>query len=120
LIVWVNVAETLVSKLVLPLYVAVIECVPCDNDFVVKAADPLLSVTVASVVAPSLNVTVPVGVPVNWGATFAVNVTFEPSGAGFSDEVNVVLLVALLTFCERAAEVLARYVPLPAYAAVME
>ena len=103
-----------------PLYVAVMECVPCVNDFVVKAADPLLTATVASVVAPSLNVTVPVGVPVNWGATLAVNVTFVPSAAGLSEEVSVVVLDALLTFWESAAEVLARYVPLPAYAAVME
>ena len=50
-------------------------------------------VPVPSVVAPSLNVTVPVGVPVpELGATVAVNITDCPTVDGFAEEIRVVMV----------------------------
>ena len=76
---------------------------------------PELSVTVASVVAPSLNVTVPVGVPVPGETTdtVEVNVTDAPKQAGLSEETSATLVSALLTLCVSAAEVLPLKVLLP-------
>ena len=67
---------------------------PTDSDDVVKVACPLaLSVPVPSTVAPSLNVTVPVGeAPV----TVAVNVTDCSNLLGFSDEVSVTVVCAIV------------------------
>ena len=50
----------------------------------------------------------PVGVPTPGEAalTVAVNVTDCPDPDGFSDEVTVVVLLALLTVCVMAADVL--------------
>ena len=48
------------------------------------------------VVEPSLKVTVPVGVPPYCPVTVAVKVTVCPYCDGFCDEVNVVLVFALL------------------------
>ena len=48
--------------------------------------EPLLSVPVPKVVAPSLNVMVPVGVPPLAAVTAAVNVTLCPYVDGFNDE----------------------------------
>ena len=62
LTVWVRLA-LLVMKLALPLYVAVIVSWPVASLAVLYEAVPLLSVTVPSVVEPSVNVTEPVGVP---------------------------------------------------------
>ena len=62
----------------LPAKLAVIECDPTDNELVEKEAWPLPSTAAdPSVVAPSLNVTVPVGVPAPLSAavTAAVKVT---------------------------------------------
>jgi len=83
-------------KLVLPLYVAVMVCVPWARVVVVYFAAPPLSVTVFRVVVPSLKVTLPVGVPLNCGVTLAVNVTDCPTFEGFSEEAKVVVVVALL------------------------
>ena len=58
-----------------------------------NVALPLLSVPVPSVVAPSLKVTVPVGVP-PVEVTVAVNVTAAPNVEGFRDEANAVALLA--------------------------
>ena len=55
------------------------------------------------IAAPSLKVTVPEGVPVNWGVTVAVNVTDCPETEGFDGEARVVAVEALLTICEIAA-----------------
>jgi hypothetical protein len=85
---------------------AVIECAPVARAEVVKAAFPLLSATVASVVAPSLKVKEPVGVPLVEGFTVAAKVTELPWIAGFSEEVTVVVVPALLTTKVRAADVL--------------
>src|SRR5882672_8067348 len=53
------------------------------------AVPTTLSALVPSTVAPSLNVTVPVGVPVpEAGFTVAVNVTAWPKADGLSEEIN--------------------------------
>lgn len=67
----------LVLKLPSPPYTAVIECDVTLNPFVANVAWPPLSVPVPKVVAPSLNVTVPVGVPLpgELAETVAVKVT---------------------------------------------
>jgi hypothetical protein len=57
-------------------------------------------------VAPSKNVTVPVGVP-EAVATVAVKVTLWPNVDGFKDEVTVVVVVAggaAFTVCVNAGE----------------
>jgi hypothetical protein len=75
---------------------------------VVNVALPADKVAVPRVVAPSRNVTVPVGVP-EAGATavtVAVNVTACPGDDGFSDELTVVELDARFTVCVSAADVL--------------
>src|SRR2546426_9171331 len=79
-----------------------------DSDEVRKVACPPVSVPVPSVVALSLNVTVPVGVPApgDTALTVAVNVTDTPNVDGFNDELTVVVLLAWLTVCVRSAEVL--------------
>ncbi len=69
-----------------------------DSDEDVKVAKPELSVPVPIVVAPSLNVTVPVGVTEpDTCVTVAVNVTDCPNTDGFVDEVTVVVLPVVLT-----------------------
>ena len=71
---------------------------------------------------PSLNVTVPVGVPVagNTAATVAVNVTVWPDSDGFADEVRPVVVLAWFTACETAADVLVKKLVSPLYTAVIE
>ena len=69
------------------------ECVPTDKEAVVKEALPeLWRVPVPIVVDPSLNVTVPVGVP-EVAVTVAVKVTDCPKADGFTDEVRAVVVV---------------------------
>ncbi len=64
---------------------------------VAKVATPLaLSVPVPSVVAPSLKVTVPVGVPPA-PVTVAVKVTDWPKVEGLADEPSAVVVSALAT-----------------------
>jgi len=67
-------------------------CEPALSEEVVKVACPeALSVPVPSVVAPSLKVTVPLGVPPPLaGVTVAVKVTAWPNALGFGDEDSVV------------------------------
>jgi hypothetical protein len=79
------------------------ECEATDSVEVLYVAFPPLSVRVPSVVLPSLNVTVPVAAE---GVTVAVNVTEVPKPEGFSDDVTVVVDVALFTVCVRVVEVL--------------
>jgi len=92
----------------LPEYTAVIECAPWASADVAIVAFPLASVAVPTIVAPFFNVTVPFGVPLP-GATVTtviVKVTDLPSVDGFSEEVSLVELAALLTVSVRTAEVL--------------
>ena len=82
-------------KLGAPLYLAVIECDPDARDAVAKVAVPLVdSGLVPSDVVPSMNVTLPVGVPVPGGftVTVAMKVTVWPEQLGFGEEVIVVVV----------------------------
>jgi hypothetical protein len=81
-------AEVLGRKVASPLYTAVIECVPTGRVEVVYLAIPPLSAPVFNVVVPSLNITVPDGVPAVEDFTVAVNVTDWPKIEGFSEDVN--------------------------------
>ncbi len=74
-----------------------IECEPTESEAVVKVAWPALRLAVPRVVAPSLNVTVPVGVPLPGGVevTVAVKVTAWPNTDGLPEAVTAVLVSAL-------------------------
>ena len=82
---------------------------PTPSAEVVKVAvvaPPLVaSVPVPSVALPSLNVTVPVGVPEVLEATVAVKVTLWPEEDGFAEEARPVVEVALTT-CVTVGDVL--------------
>ena len=79
---------------------------PAARVEVVKAALPLVSVTVANTVVPSLKVAEPVGVPVVEDLTAAMNVTALPLFEGFSEETMVVEVAALLVTKFSTADVL--------------
>ena len=81
----------------LPSYTTVIESVPTPRAVVVKVATPPVSVALPSVAFLYLNLTAPLGVPLKSGATVAVKVTDCPRVEGFSDEVNVTVVVAGFT-----------------------
>src|SRR5438093_1386456 len=64
---------------------------PVDSALVVNVATPLaFSATVASVLGPSLNFTLPGGMPPD-EVTVAVNVTDWPGRDGLTDDVNAVV-----------------------------
>ena len=91
---------------------------------VVNVACPEVMVTLAArVVAPSVKVTVPLGVPAPGAtaATVAVKVMLCPNTEGLGEELTVVLLEALFTTCGVAESfpVELLKVPSPLYAAVM-
>src|SRR3989442_14432620 len=75
-------------------------CFPTASVEVPNEALPLTSVAVASTVAPSLNVTVPVGTPVPGatGLTTAVSVTAWPITEGFGGAVRLVDVGGWTTF----------------------
>jgi hypothetical protein len=81
---------------------------PTASVEVANVALPELKAAVASVAAPSRKVTVPVGVPApgETALTVAVKVTAWPNTDGFTDEVTVVELEALLTVWVIAVEML--------------
>jgi hypothetical protein len=89
----------------------VIECDPVLKADVANVALPLpLRAPVPNVVAPSMNVTVPVGTVVFplGPATAAVNVTCCPAVDGFCDDVTVVVVagsVDAFTTCVIAGDV---------------
>jgi hypothetical protein len=89
-------------------------CCPRASEEVLKLALPPLTVTVRSVLVPSLKVTVPVGVPPNCPAMVAVKVTDCPAVEGFKDEDKVLVVAALLMVCESAADVLSAKFAFPA------
>lgn len=64
-----------------------------------NVALPLLSATEPRLVAPSLKVMVPLGVPAPGATavTVAVKVTFWPKTAGFAEEIRVVAVLAAFT-----------------------
>jgi hypothetical protein len=103
---WLRIGEVLPLKFTLPPYTTVIGCDPAVIAVVASVAFPLLSVRVPKIVVPFLNVTVPVGVPVVDDLTVAVNVTEVPTREGFSEEITMVDVPLLLTFCVSTAEVL--------------
>src|ERR1700722_16364364 len=94
---------------------------PSGNLDVLKVAAPLpLSAFVASTVPLFKKVTVPVGVPLNCGATRAVKVTDCPKLDGFREEAKVVVLVALPTTWLTAVDLLPRNFESPPYTALIE
>jgi hypothetical protein len=91
-----NTAEVLAEKFVSPPYCAVSECVPAVSAEVASVATPLLfRDPVPSAVAPSKNVTVPVGVP--GAVTVAASVTVPPATEGFTSAVSAVAVEACMT-----------------------
>src|SRR5689334_15022701 len=98
------------------------ECEATESEAVEKVTEPALRVLVASEVAPSLKVTVPVGVPLPGATalTVAVIVTDWPNTDGFTEDASAVVLPALLTFCVKAEEVLVAKLVSPPYTAVIE
>src|SRR5438105_12216692 len=94
---------------------------------VVKVAWPAaVTVPVPKVLAPSLNVTVPLGVfeLEALGVTVAVNVTAWPNSAGLGEAASVVVVAMAdggeVTVCVSAAEVLPLKFVSPPYTAVIE
>src|SRR3989442_2160774 len=75
-------------------------CFPTASVEVPNEALPLTSVTVASTVAPSLKVTVPVGTPVPGatGLTTAVNVTAWPITEGFGGGAGLLVVFEVRTW----------------------
>lgn len=115
--------DVLFATLPSPAYTAVMLCEPTLSVLVVKVAMPFaLSEPVPSVVVPSLNVTVPVGLtllPPRFTVTVAVNVTVCWNVDGLGAAVNVVVEPSLFTTCTNTGEVLPPTVPSPLYSAVM-
>jgi hypothetical protein len=107
--------DVLLLNVLLPLYRAVIVCVPADRLDTESVAKPLASsADDPRVVAPSRNVTVPVGVPDEL-PTKAVNPTLCPYVDEFGCDVSdvVVAIKAPFTVCVRIEDVLAAYVLSP-------
>ncbi len=74
-----------------------IECDPAASFVVANVAFPaLFSEVVLRTVAPSLNVTLPVGVPEAPGVTITVKVTDFPRPDGFADDESEVVVVAVI------------------------
>ena len=92
-----------------------IECDPAARSDLVSVATPPLRVPVPNSVTPSLNVTVPAGVPTPVApvATVAVHVTACPTFEGFKDEATAVVVVFLFTTWLTAVEVLVANVASP-------
>src|SRR6476619_3775250 len=98
------------------------ECPATDSADVEKVALPPLSVPVPSVVAPSLNVTVPVGVPEPGpvAVTVAVNVTDPPKFDGFVPDTTAVVVADCCPTCDVVDDVLVTKFVSPPYTAVIE
>jgi hypothetical protein len=99
LTVWLALGEVLVAKVLSPPYTAVIEWVPTLSELMLNVPCPELRPTLPSVVAPSLNVTVPVGVPVPGAdaVTVAVKLTVWPNTEGSGDQLTDVLVLSWFT-----------------------
>src|SRR5947209_1592855 len=89
-------------------------CVPAAKEVVLKLAlvtpPEVLKFTALPALLPSIwNWTVPVGVPAPGAVTLmvAVKVTFWPEADGLAELAIAMLVLALLTVCVRAGEVLA-------------
>src|SRR5213592_4717589 len=104
----VRTADVLAANVAFPLNAAVREWLPTARVVTLSDALPLTSVTVPSTVAPSLNVTVPVGTPVAGATavTVELSVTACPAVDGLGADVRVVLVLPGFTVCVTAADVL--------------
>lgn len=92
----VNTAEVLEINVASPEYLAVMECDPVLKLELEKVACAVPSrFPVPIWLAPSKNVTVPLGVPVEALVTLAVNVTDCPFVAGFAEDITVVVVLAV-------------------------
>lgn len=90
----------LVVKPPVPVKAAVIEWLPIASVDEVKVALPAVTVTaLASVVVPSVNLTVPVGTLVPTPVIVAVSVMDWPEVEGLTEEVTAVVVVPC-TDCE--------------------
>ncbi len=80
-----------------------------NDDVLIDAVPPALTVLEPSAVPLSKKVTVPVRVPAPGatGLTVAVMVTVCASADGFGEDVRVVVVFALLTICVNGVDVLA-------------
>ena len=85
---------------------------------VVNVATPPDNVPVPRVVAPSRNVTVPVGVPPD-PVTVAVKVTDCPETVGLTLDYTTVVVLTLFTVCVSAVLVLVLKIVSPEYTPVM-
>ena len=93
-----------------------IEWKPSANVEIEKVATPLESGTVPSIVAPSLNVTLPVGVP-SVDVTVAVNVTVLATAPGFAELVSTIVLPPLNAADAVCAEfIVTMQLPVPLHA----
>lgn len=100
-----------------------IECEPTASAEVVKVVQPaLFNVPVPSVVAPSMKISVPVGVPVAGASTLTVpvKVTDCPHTDGFTVAETAALMEPLLRVWVKTGEVLPVKKPSPLYTAVIE
>lgn len=93
-------------KFALPAYTTVIVWLPLESVVRASVAFPLPKDLVPRLVAPSMNVTFPVGVPEIAGVTVAVKVTEVPKVDGFNEDVTAVVLPAGFTVCVNTADVL--------------
>lgn len=84
--------DVLLAKFASPQYFAVTECEPAVSADVTNWTVEPDNVDVPSVVAPSKNVTVPVGKPPEELCIFAVSVTLCPSVEGLLFDVTVVVV----------------------------
>jgi hypothetical protein len=110
----VSAVEVLAEKFVSPLYTAVMECVPGSRPlYIMRAGPPAERVAVLRLVVPSINVTVPVGVPPVEGETVTMKVTHWLNTLGFGLAVTVVVVGAWLIVSVRTAEVLGAKFALP-------
>src|SRR5208282_158203 len=85
------------KKLPSPGYRAVIVCVPCESEEVLRLAMPLVKVAgKPSGALSARNCTVPVGVPLpgETAVKVAVKVTFEPVGDGLAEDETALVVLA--------------------------
>ncbi len=82
------------------------ECTPAASAEVLNVATPPDKVPVPRIVVSSINVTVPVAVPVAVDeTTVAVKVTELPKVDGLESDEILVVVAALFTVCERTVDV---------------
>ena len=118
----VSVAEVLPALFVSPPNTAVTALEPTVSALVLNVATPEgFNMPVPSVLEPSLNVIVPVGIAEPLLAvTVAVKVMVAPTVEELRLAVSVVVVVICCTLCVSAAEVLVRLLESPPYIAVIE